>query len=414
MSPAPTGRTNGTIPGRIAYVTPDFEIFTVSGDGSNPVRVSPVQGGTTSATPDDIYVWPLWVPDGDRLLFSRIQPPDQFGSRVALVSAGADGLDPEPVVVYEDDPETAGVGASAPHYTAFSPDGKALAAIVGSRDGLVLTVFDMTRPGSRGTDLVRGAPLYFDWSRDSTTLVVHLGERLLTFDLESGGDPDAAGPIAPTSFLAPALSRISDRTAVVLDLPAGRELRLLGQDAGFLAAAPAGVLFAWSPEDGRLAVLAQTNAETPPGLFDELAVIDISSDGERTERVLQSNRSIRSAWWSPDGQQLALALVDEDDRRATRWEVVNIQSGKSVHVATLIPSAEFDFVQTFAGQYERSHNFWSPDSRYMVLTGSLRISGAGNADPFDTGQAEVWVVAADGITPARSLGPGAIGFWSPR
>ncbi|MDA1256826.1 MAG: hypothetical protein O3C10_03165, partial [Chloroflexi bacterium] len=68
MSPAPTGRTNGTIPGRIAYVTPDFEIFTVSGDGSNPFRVSPVQGGAASATPDDIYVWPLWFPDGDRLL----------------------------------------------------------------------------------------------------------------------------------------------------------------------------------------------------------------------------------------------------------------------------------------------------------------------------------------------------------
>ena len=399
--------------GRIAYVTPGFEIFTVSPDGSNPVRVSPAPVDPDIAAPGDRYVWPLWFPDGDRLLFSRIQPPDRFGSRVALVSAAADGSDREVTVVYEDDPATNGIGGSAPHYTAFSPDGKALAAIVGSQGGLVLTVFDVTRSGSRGADLVTGAPLYFDWSRDSTTLVVHQGGRLLTFNNAVEGDAAEDEQTAPTSFFAPALSPTSDSTAVVMDLPTGPELRLLGQDDGFVTETPANALFAWSPDGGRLALLRQTTPGVPFGLFDELAVIEIAAGGARSERILQFNRPMRSVWWAPDSRLLALALVDEDDPRRTRWEIVDVVAGGSVHIATMILTPDFDFVQTFAGQYERSHNFWSPDSRYLVLTGSLEGPVASDIDANVPGAAEVWVVAADGITPARPLGPGSVAFWSP-
>ena len=413
---APAGLSN-----RIAYVTPGFEIFTVSPDGSNPVRVSPDPKGaredTDLATPGDRYLWPLWFPAGDRLLFSRIQPPDRFGSVVALVSAAADGSEREPTVVYEDDPATNGIGGGAPHYTAFSPDGKGLAAIVGTGGGILLTVFDATRPGSRGVDLVTGAPLYFDWSRDSTTLVVHQGERLITFNNVVDGEPAGSERTAPTTFFAPALSPTADRTAVILDLPAGSELRLLGQHEGFVTETPAGALFAWSPDGGRLALLRQTNPGLPFGLFDELAVIEISADGDRSERILQFGRPMRSLWWAPDSQRLALALIDEDDPRRTRWEIVDVVAGGSVHIATMVLSAESEFVQTFAGQYERSHNLWSPDSRYLVLTGSLENPAASDTDtiaPGAAGAAEVWVVAIDGITPARSLGPGLVAFWSPR
>jgi hypothetical protein len=391
-------------------VTPNFEVFTVSPDASNPVRITP----DPQATPDDRYVWPLWFPGGDRVLVSRIQPPDQFGTKIALVSVAANGSESEPIVVYEDDPATNGIGGTAPHYTEFSPDGRWLAAVVGTRNGLVSTVFDMEDPGSRGTDLTTGAPIYYDWSYDSMTLVLHHGGSLLTYENEMDGELTSSARGAPQSFFAPALSPIKDLIAAVLDLPAGPELRLIGERGGFVTEIPAGAQFAWSPDGTKLVLLRQTSRTLPAGIFDELVVIGFSSDGKPSERILQFNRPMRSVWWAPDSEHVALSSIDEDDSRKVRWEVIDVVSGDRIHVANMVHSPDFDFVQTFYGQYERSHTFWSPDSDALVLTGLLQNPGQGDSGPILPGPSEVWVVAADGSSPARSLGQGGVAFWSPR
>lgn len=257
----------GVTVNRIAYVTSEFEVFTVSPDGSDPIRVIP----DPEPHPGYRYLWPFWFPSGDRILVNRIQPPDAFGARVALVSITADGSDTEPVVIFEDDPVTNGIGGGAPHYTHFSPDGRWLAAVVGTQNGLVLSVFDMTDPRLsrvKRTDLTTGAPIYYDWSYHSSKLVL----------------------------------------------------------------------------------LRQTSRALPIGLFDELAVIGISSNGEPTERILQFNRPMRSVWWAPDSGRVELSLVDTSDSRKVRWEVIDIESGDSVHVANMVHSPDFEFVQSFHGQ----------------------------------------------------------------
>ena len=48
------------------------------------------------------------------------------------------------------------------------------------------------------------------------------------------------------------------------------------------------------------------------------------------------------------------------------------------------------------------------------MTGLLQEPGEGESDPMLPGPSEVWVVSADGSTPARSLGQGDLAFWSPR
>jgi hypothetical protein len=395
---------------RIVYVTPDFEVFTVSPDGSDAVRITP----DPELTPDDRYVWPLWSPSGESVLISRIQPPDQFGTRVALVMAAADGSDAEPVVVYEDDPATNGIGGSAPHYTEFSPDGRWLAAVVGTRNGLVLSVFDMADLGSRGTDLTAGAPIYYDWSYDSATLVVHHTGDLLTYENPIDGQLTQQAPNAPPTFSAPALSPVKDLVAAVFNLPGGPELWLIGSTGGFVTDVPAEAQFSWSSDGTKLALLRQTRNTLPIGLFDELAVIGISAEGEPSERILQFNRPMRSVWWAPNSESVALSSVELEDARITQWEVIDVESGDVTHVANIAHSADFEFVQTFHGQYERSHAIWAPDSSALVLTGWLQEPDESETAPTLTGPSDVWVVAADDVTPARTLGRGGIAFWSPR
>ena len=339
----------GVTVNRIAYVTSEFEVFTVSPDGSDPIRVTP----DPEPHPGYRYLWPFWFPSGDRILVSRIQPPDAFGARVALVSITADGSDTEPVVIFEDDPVTNGIGGGAPHYTHFSPDGRWLAAVVGTQNGLVLSVFDMTDPRSsrvKRTDLTTGAPIYYDWSYHSSKLVLHYGGNMLTYENAIDGELSESAPDAPPIFFSPALSPIKDLTAAVLELPGGSELRLVGLDGGYITDTPAEAQFAWSPDGTKLVLLRQMSRALPIGLFDELAVIGISSNGEPTERILQFNRPMRSVWWAPDSGRVELSSVDTSDSRKVRWDVIDIESGDSVHVANMVHSPDFEFVQSFHGQ----------------------------------------------------------------
>jgi hypothetical protein len=123
-------------------------------------------------------------------------------------------------------------------------------------------------------------------------------------------------------------------------------------------------------------------------------------------------------YWSPDGRKLALLTAAQDDEGPTarvrglaarqvadlrmRWWVYDIETEALEPLVSFIPT--LDFVQTvpFFDQYHLSLTFWSPDSRYLVV--SRR-----NADSEDGG---IWIVDSTVQEAPRQVGDGTFAVWS--
>jgi Tol biopolymer transport system component len=114
---------------------------------------------------------------------------------------------------------------------------------------------------------------------------------------------------------------------------------------------------AWSPDGERL---AYTNDD---GLY--LYGADIDS-----LKIVAMSGKLQGVRWSPNGRKLCFRQFSS--KEATRWEVG--RDGKGLH--RLVPDWDMP--------YEDLPSFWTPDGRYLILTGSyaghdgpwaLRVSG---------------------------------------
>ena len=124
-------------------------------------------------------------------------------------------------------------------------------------------------------------------------------------------------------------------------------------------------------------------------------------------------------WWSPDSSRLAIVENSQVIDLAFVWSVLNLETGVTKRLITLILTDDFLFVQAFFDQYAESHNIWSPDSTRIVVTGSLPGPGR-DAQPVSTANqtgtlgSQVWVLDATGVKAPFSIGRGTIASWSPR
>lgn len=395
---------------RIVYASTDGSVYTINPDGSDKRRVSPVNTEPGDGTYAGVFTWPVWSPDGGSVLFSAIRPA-QSVAPISLMRAAADGSGAG-VTLFVDHPETNGIGNSVPHYAAWSPDGSRIAVIAGTGVELITATFD----GETGEErylVATGAPVYLDWGPRSSSLAIHVAGSLFTV----GHDGENMEPIFDgqrMSFLAPHFvgdsggflygdSASGDLMVVTAGL-AERESNILGASAGVAA-------FRASPDGGTIALLRGEFHR----LYRSLSLVGLD-DGEEETLI---ERRIRAAWWSPDGSKIAVASPSSRLQGGIEWSIWDIAEGEEVFAALMLPTPEFDFVQSFFEQYDNSISLWSPDSTHVVMAGVVVPNAVDPALdlPFqlpETIREEVWVIDTRGIDPPTAIGDGYLGFWSPR
>lgn len=399
--------------GRIVFASSDGAVRSVRPDGADQVVIAQPGSGVTGGGFQGAYTWPVWSPDASAVLLSRVVPEGGRRLRASLVRASALGGN-EPVVIYQDDPGSFGIGTGVPHYAVWSPDGNLIALVAGGGSGLVTMFVD---PAARRVPdvFVGGQPMFLAWAPNSRHLLVHHGDSLRLVEFGDGGQRTGGSlGIGEDSFeyLAPQFAPDGNRYAFAEPAGTGSLIkigRLGAVDSGVLTESAAQIAFRWSPDGGRIAVAEGEDQR----IFERLAIVDTAT-GARNVLV---ERPIHSFWWSPDSTRIALASLAGGGLDALAWSVVELSTGRETDLGVNVPTAEFQFMQTFFDQYAHSHEIWSPDSRAIVVFGSmLGAPEAGQDADLDTPEtgAHAWVLDASGGRPPTAVGDGYIGAWSPR
>lgn len=400
---------------RIAYVTDDGNIATINPDGSDPRRLTRSEarvGGAghvlaQAADSQSFYTWPTWSPDGSRLAASRVNSrggSTQLSLEIIDTSSGVSKR------VYENEPGTILVAQGAPHYTYWSPDSSHLAFL--ATTGRHLTLFLAASQGEPSPAAIAlGSPTYYSWARDTGSLLVrrqgdllHLPGSQVGSEMPSPVDLDFAG----SGFRVPALShdgrsvyytasRDGSNALYAAELGGEARPRYLA-DVGTLAA------FSLSPAGDDLAVADTDQPES--GQYDRLFLIGTGGGAPR----MLADEPLLAHFWSPDGRKLIYVVFDPD-RRTFAWKLVERNGGLPVVVAEFLPSADLLTALTFFDQYALSHSIWSPDSSYIVFTGSLQRHSSGANGGSPQGYKVYVLEAREGAVP-QEVASGRIAFWS--
>ncbi len=411
---------------RITYVDSGGDIFTINGDGTSRHQLTGGDGeraeggpvGSFMAQPLDasasVYAWPTWSPNGERLAVSRVRVARGRNAEITVqVMDAASGVSR---AVYGGEEFTGLVADGSPHYLYWSPDSRSLSFLAATRDGLGLFVQD-TETGDPAIMLERGAPLYYSWSGEGASLVVHIGEDVKLYREIS--DHAAAEVLATgaRNFRVPAFSpdgqwlAYVDATgegnalfvAEVNDLERPQRLTDVGEFSAFM----------WSPTGAELAVADQ---DGPGSGFDRLRIVSAGGGrpwGLPTTPEEVTDQPLLAFYWAPDGRRIAWVGLDREERRF-HWNVSSVSPNPgpaAPELFTFHPTREVLTMLTYFDQYAYSHSPWSPDSTRLVVAGSL-------APPFErrnghtpTG-ARVYVIDAAGITPPQEIAEGTLAFWS--
>ncbi len=396
---------------RIAYIGADDDLYTIRKDGSDSRRLTgelkagtggvlqarELQGGV-------FYTWPTWSPDGSKIAVSRVIPgEDSLAVSLQVVDVTTGGL----THVYDNEPGASPLIAQGiPHYSYWSPDGSRLAFIASTAMGLTLFVSN-PQGEEPPVPVVRGGPVYFHWSSDSRSLLLHVGEELMVAEEGLLQLPRALG-LKGAGFQAPAWSRGSAEIVYSSQSSDGSALYLADtqKDGSSKAIAEVGnrVAFLWSPVGKELAV-AETEEGSGP-LYDRLTIVDAEASSKRT----LVEESFLAFFWSPNGEKIAYAAVDPSTHIQS-WKVVPVDGGTPKTLAQFEPSQELFTMFLFFDQYAYSSSVWSPDSTQLVFSGNLsRETGRRNGGSSD--EDKVYVLSVDGDSTPKEIATGNLAFWS--
>ena len=367
---------------RIAYIGSDGDIFTINPDGTDPrqltttdLRAGPAGPILAQGTQSQLfYAWPTWSPDSTKLAASLVTIQGETATFSLEVLDATTG---QSTRAYLNEPNSGPIARGAPHYMYWSPDSKRLAFIAATQTELAMYV---TSPGN-GTEpekLIGQGPIYFAWSRDSGSLLMHRGPDLMRASFK-GDSVEAPSPLLSVGFgfRTPAFSSDSSKIAYAGEddgadalftadfndrLTGSRAIMELGPSAAFL----------WSPTADEIAV-AETFSSTTQ-LYDRLTLV--SSDGS-SRRVL-ADELVLAFFWSPTGEKIVYVSFDQSDQSFS-WKYVERSGGDAVELTEFVPSADFFTYLTFFDQYTYSNSIWSPDGSKIVFSGmvpaSLRRNG---------------------------------------
>ena len=432
-----TGALSNLSVDRIAYIGPYGDLYTVNPDGSDERRLTgvsrvrsrpsdpagPASPSDTAAfyTVQDLdfnesYAWPTWAPDGTRLAVSRVQIAANRSLEVSVqvidANTGVSRL------VYENDVPGL-IADGSPHYLYWAPDGELLSFLATTRQGM--TLFAVNPDTTEGAiALERGAPLYFSWSGNGQTLIVHSREevKLLRrpFMLDTPQHlTNAAG------FRTPALAPDGDSWAYSTGDATGNVL-YVGERGGpdspdsVLDTGPL-VAFMWSP-DGRTLAVAD-NPDPEGRIFQRIRLV--APDGSDQRTLVEE--PLLAFYWAPNSQRIAWVGVDAEEQ-VFEMKVAAVpgegtaqgtqEGGKASPGRELFrfrPSAEVFTMFSFFDQYAYSHSPWSPDSTRLVVAGTEGPVAERRNGHTPSG-ARVYVLDAVGDTPPVEIAQGGVAFWS--
>jgi TolB protein len=361
------------LPGQIAYVGSDFNLYTLNGGEVTML--------TDDAGPDDdqiqVYQWPTWATDG-RLAYFRLSftRDGQVTATDAFVSPNGVDAGSE---LYHGDREVF-------NYAYWSPQN--CDATERCRDLAVL----LSRPSARGlaVELVRdtgeapesatagvGLPFYYSWSPDGAQMLWHRGEDQLDIYDVNAGDISETLDAHPGTFSAPAWSPVDDRLLFAAQAADGDTTDLVIRANGEQQTLASGVdgfsAFQWSPDGNYVAYTVDQGV---------LFVLDAVS-GETVARA--PTTGVLAFFWSPDSTKIAYvslaappgtfsadsgsgarqaALVQE--ATGLMWSVLSIDTGETRGYTTFLPTRDMLYLLTYFDQFAQSHRIWSPDSRHLI------------------------------------------------
>ena len=401
---------------RIAYVSPNGNLFTVDPDGGGLSQLTggfqAEQGpagqrsqGGVQAQPlslNEYYAWPTWSADGTKLAASRVVVRED---RTEISLQVMDARTGRSETVFEND-HLGLVADGAPHYIYWAPSGESLSFLATTPDGLSLFVWDGT-PGKPAGVVESGAPLYYQWSNDAEAMALHVGADITLLRPPTEGGARRTFQ-SSTGFRVPAISPDGASLAYVAETDGGMGLYVapiddLSQarkiiDVGVLSA------FLWSPDGTQLAVGDQSSPRTP--FFDRLMLVPVG-DGPVTTL---SSGEVWAFFWAPSGDKLAWVSVNAAEREI-EWMISPMDGSGSKKLISYRPSGEVSIFLSFFDQYAYSHSPWSPDGKSLVVAGSKGEASRGSNGRTPSGN-RIYILDAEGGAAPRDLGAGVLAFWS--
>jgi Tol biopolymer transport system component len=302
-------------------------------------------------------------------------------------------------MVLFDDPD------SAPFYIYWSPDNRSVTFLTQEMSGLSMRLADASSPGSDRL-LAEGTPFYWVWSPEGDQLFMHVGgagafsdDAHLSFLENKQGAARVKLKLAPGSFQAPVWSASGQYVFYIATDDEGAEAIYrtdMETSAQRLIAPLTGTTFmVLSPDDRHIAYLQFPRAEQESG-FGTAHIVDI--EGENGRQLLEE--SSVNMYWSPDGTKLALLTPTASGR--FRWWVYDMETEVLEPLVSFVPTLDFSQTVPYFDQYHQSLTFWSPDSRYFVIT---------KRDPGSQ-DGSVWVLDTMAQEAPRQIGEGIFAVWS--
>ena len=403
---------------RIAYIGSDGNVFTIRPDGTDSRRLTTLDlrvglGGQALAQGSEtqsVYAWPTWAPDGSKIAVSRIKSDGvNLTYSLEIVDTGT-GISTQ---LYDNEGNSGRIAASSPHYTYWSPDSNHLAFLASTPRSLASTITLFIGDPEKSENkprLVGSAPIFFSWSDDGSSLLIHWqGSLLLSSDHDT--DVEALQRLGTISsgFRSPAISR--DGSKIVYVDEAGTEEALYIANTGPNLAEGRRILdvgpfsaFLWSPTMDELAVADSLDSAVPT--FQRLTLVT-SDDSSQKSLV---NEPLIAFFWSPDGEKIAYVAYDRDQGSFT-WKYIHRSGGGPVTLAEFSPSADFLNLIVFFDQYAYSNSVWSPDSSHIVFGGTAG-QGAFRRNGSSAGGDSVYVIEVREGSSPRAIAASGLGVWS--
>lgn len=395
---------------RVVYVGSNGNIFTIDPDGSNTKRLTDnVQAGSRGVImgqalqPNSLfYTWPTLTQDGTRLAVSQVVISNGL-PEVSLFAL--DTSSGQMDLIHKNTEQTSPIIAqNVPHYMYWSPDSQNLAFIASSEQGLTLYIYRYGKETLTFSDL---GPLYFKWSGDSQSLVIHARDKLILSKLPFSEPHIDLGPMNPifrTPDASPDgttimyLSKNAERFGLFMRGNQKQDRPSLISEMGRSAA------LIRSPS-GDLIAVADSRSE-PHRLHDQLRLF--SSNGEEVRTLIQE--PFLSFFWSPDGKKIAYVGFTVDGQ-ALEWKIVSVDGGDPWKLTQFKPSPEFLAMLSFYDQYALSHSIWSPDSTEIVFAGTPvtpSTSTNGNSPNLN----KIFIINTNPGSKPNEIAGGTLAFWS--
>ncbi len=401
LTKAVTQLADQPVHNQIAFVGNDGNLWLVSPQGDQLHQITSDGKG---------YHFPTWSPDDRRLAF--IGPNGQAETALYVTSAAQSA----PTLLF-DQP------GSAPFYLYWSPDSNTLSFLTQDGSDLSMRQVSVDRPGSDRVMEV-GSPFYWVWSPSGEKLLLHVGgsraasaeAHISLLDNRTGAqrvDLD----LAPGQFQAPFWSA-DGQYFYYIAADDQEQNAIYKTKADTLAQTLITKLqnFTYltvSPDNKYLAyVQLEPNTHPPFGI-----AYLVGTDGSQQRQLLDNPAG--SLYWSPDGSKLAVLVLTRRDDGSTakvggmaaplpqevvlRWLVYNVATEEFKTLISFSPTVDFLQTVPYFDQYHLSLTFWSPDSRYFVIT---------KEENSKTGAGSVWVLDTTGAAGSLKVGDGTLAVWS--